>query len=69
MADLNFGSRVRALREASGITREGLAAAVGTSTSTIARIELNGHVPSVLVVHAIASHFGATVDELLRAAA
>lgn len=58
-------SKLRNTREAQGLTREELARQSGTSTSTIARIELNGHLPSVLTMRSIARVLGVTVDDLI----
>jgi len=66
MADLHYGNRVRQRREALGLSREVLAQRVGTSTSTMDRIELKGHLPSVEVLRSLADMFDLTLDELLR---
>lgn len=58
-------SKLRQAREAAGLTREELARQAMTSTSTIARIELNGHLPNAMTMAAIARALGTTVDSLL----
>lgn len=64
MSDLNFRSRVRSGREGLGLTREEFARVVGTSSTTIARLELTGHRPNVEVVLAIARLLDTTVEDL-----
>lgn len=65
MSDLHYGNRVRHRREALGLSREELARRVGTSTSTMDRVELKGHLPNVEVLRSLADLFGLTLDELL----
>lgn len=58
-------SNLRSAREAAGISREKLAQLSETSTSTIARIELQGHVPNGATMVRLAAALGVTVDSLL----
>jgi transcriptional regulator with XRE-family HTH domain len=60
---------VRARREAIGLTREELARRADTSTSTVARIELEGHLPNVSAMVRIAQVLGSTVESLLSSPA
>lgn len=66
MSEMRFAHQIRTGREALGLSREEFARRVGTSTSTMDRIELNGHKPSVTVLTAIADLLGLSLDELLR---
>ncbi len=66
MSNLTWQNRVRAAREAAGLTREEFAREVDSSTSTIARLELQGHVPNVVTLALIAQFMGITVDDLLN---
>lgn len=52
-------------REQLSLTRERLALQAGTSTSTIARLELSDHVPNPRAVVAIAHVLGLPVEALL----
>jgi transcriptional regulator with XRE-family HTH domain len=65
MANLHFGKQVRTARENLGVSRDDFAREVGTSTSTIARLELAGAEPKLHVVLAIANILGMTLDDLL----
>ena len=62
-------SNLRTAREAAGLTREELARRANTSTSTIARMELKGHLPSGAAIAKIASVLGIQATELLTEAA
>jgi len=64
MANLHFGNRVRLAREALNIPREEFAREVGTSTSTIARLELDGKEPKLETVLSIARRLDMSVDHL-----
>lgn len=68
MANLRRGERVRCQREAHKLTREQLAQRAGTSTSTIARLELNDQLPRVATLAAIANVLDLSLDELMVAA-
>jgi transcriptional regulator with XRE-family HTH domain len=56
-------------REAAGWTRERLAVASGTSVATLARIENQGHTPTLTVLERIAHQLDTTAAELLHQAA
>jgi putative transcriptional regulator len=58
------GHRVAQSRRAAGLTQPQLAAKVGVSRPTIARIEAGGHAPSVTVALAIARELGEPVETL-----
>jgi len=58
-------SKLRTEREASGLTREQLALKAETSTSTITRMELSGHIPSAVAVARIAKVLNVPTDYLL----
>src|SRR5262249_48999691 len=61
--------RLKALREAQGITREELAARVGCSRMTILRLERGDGRPNARDLEKLAKALGGTVDELLPDAA
>lgn len=65
MTELTQGNLVRSRREALGLSREEFARQAGTSTSTIARLELNNHLPSVRVLAAIASLADVSIDAIV----
>lgn len=67
MSEMHYGNRVRQRRESLGLSREELARQVGTSTSTMDRIELRGHLPSIEVLRSLAKFFDLTLDELVSA--
>lgn len=69
MANLRRGERVRCQREALHLTREQLALRAQTSTSTIARLELNDQLPRAATLAAIAAVLDMSLDQLLGAAA
>lgn len=48
-------SKLREAREAAGLTREELGRRAATSTSTVTRMELKGHMPNGATVARIAS--------------
>ncbi|WP_390623417.1 helix-turn-helix domain-containing protein [Subtercola endophyticus] len=59
------GASLRSAREQIGLTREELARQAKTSTSTIARMELNGHVPNGTTLVRIAAVLGLSADTIL----
>lgn len=65
MSEWGLAQSVRTGREELGFTRREFAREVGTSPSTIARLELAGHMPNGAVLIAIARRLGVTVDELV----
>ncbi len=60
-----LGDRLRAVREAYGISLRELARRVGVSASLISQIETGKVHPSVSTLYALASELDASVDELL----
>lgn len=60
-------SILRSAREALGLTREELARRARTSTSTVARIELNGHLPNSGTIRRLADVLNLSADELIDA--
>jgi len=64
MANLTLGQQVRTARETALLSRERLAAQCGCSTSTILRLELRGHTPSVRILVAIARVLHLDLGEL-----
>ena len=57
-------SRVRELRQASGLSQEALARALGVSRQTINAIETGRYDPSLWLAVHLARHFGRTVEEM-----
>jgi len=58
-------SNLRTAREAAGLTREELARRAETSTSTIARMELQGHTPGGRVIANISAALDISPAQLL----
>jgi len=56
---------LREAREAKGLTRERLAWEAKTSTSTVARMELRGHLPSAMTVARIARVLDVPMEQIL----
>jgi transcriptional regulator with XRE-family HTH domain len=57
-----FGKRLKQLREAAGLTQEGLARAAGLSTSAVARIEQRGKDPAWSTVQRLARALGVALS-------
>ena len=57
-------SKVRALREAAGLSQGSLAAALGVSRQTIISIENGRYLPSLPLAFGIARFFDLTVDKM-----
>jgi putative transcriptional regulator len=57
-------SRVRELRQASGLSQEALARALGVSRQTINAIETGRYDPSLQLAVHLARHFDSTVEEM-----
>ena len=60
-----LGSRVRGLREASGLTQEALAQAAGIGRITLIRLENGRHIPKLGTLRAIAHVLEEPVEDLL----
>jgi transcriptional regulator with XRE-family HTH domain len=58
------GRRLRQLREATGIRREGLAVAVDRSFSSVVKWERDENVPTAIDIGRIAEVLGCGVEEL-----
>ena len=61
-----LGLKVRAIREASGLTQEDLAAACDVSWRTISNLERGIVVPDLMLVYQISQKFDISIDELLH---
>lgn len=64
---MGIGSTVMELRKERGLSRERLAAAANTSSSTIDRLELHGQVPKLRILTAIAAALDVPVTRLIQA--
>jgi len=60
------GKRLKALREAAGMTTTQLADAVGVNQSMISNMEREFKTPSVEVLVRIAVRLGASLDDLVK---
>jgi transcriptional regulator with XRE-family HTH domain len=61
-----LGNRIKALREARGMTQEVLAAKAAVSRGYLARLEIGRHDPTVGMVEKLARALGVKVIELLK---
>lgn len=68
MPTLTLANLVRDRRDSLGLTRPQLAERSGVSPSTIARLELQGHVPSVRALAALAAALDLPIESLVSAA-
>jgi transcriptional regulator with XRE-family HTH domain len=62
VATMPFSERLKALREAAGMTQEGLARKAGLSTSTISKLEQRGVDPAWSTVQRLALALGVRVE-------
>lgn len=60
-----FGNRLKALREASGLSRKAFAEAMGVSYSTISKYENGERFPDLDLLRKFAMHFDVSADYLL----
>jgi transcriptional regulator with XRE-family HTH domain len=60
-----IGQRIKKLRKERKLTQEELAAELGVSTNSIARIEVGIRVPSIDMFVDLAAFFGASLDYLI----
>jgi DNA-binding XRE family transcriptional regulator len=58
------GARVAQARQSAGLSQHALAARIGTTRSTIARIEAGDHSPSVDLALALSRQLGESVEAL-----
>lgn len=66
---VQFGKKLRQLRERAGLSQSDFAQAIGLSRRSkgyISEIEAGKKTPPVATIVRIASHFGVTIDYLLR---
>jgi transcriptional regulator with XRE-family HTH domain len=59
---MTFGGRLKELREAAGLSQDGLARQAGLSTSTVAKIERLDIDPSWTTVQALAKALGVSTE-------
>ena len=57
-------NRIEEKRKALGMTQQQLATAVGVSRQTIISLEGGKYNPSILLAHAIAVQFGASIEDI-----
>ena len=62
---MDLGKNIFELRRAKGITQEELAEELGVTAAAVSKWEKGNTLPDVLMVCAIADHFGISTDELL----
>ena len=62
---MELGKNIYELRKERGVTQEELAAELGVTAAAVSKWEKGNTLPDVLMVCAIADHFGVTTDELL----
>jgi transcriptional regulator with XRE-family HTH domain len=63
-----FPARLKETRQARGLTRDQLAVAAGTSSASIAKLEVGERAPSLALAWKLAKALGVTVDELCQPA-
>ena len=63
--NLNFGENFKRLRKEKDVTQEKIAEALGVSSQSVSRWELNICYPDLELLPSIANYFGVTVDSLL----
>ena len=63
---MNFGERMRVLREDAGLTQGDVADKIGVSRPMVNRIEQGTKVPSLFVAILIADTLNTTVDYLVK---
>ena len=63
-ADGAAGTRIRMARRETGMTQQGLAAAVGVSRQTIIAMETGDYAPSVYLAIKVARMLGVSVENL-----
>jgi transcriptional regulator with XRE-family HTH domain len=64
ITEMPFHTRLKALREARGLTQDGLARAAGLTVSTVTKLERPGKEPSWDTAKKLAKALGVTLDEL-----
>ena len=57
-------NRIGELRAAEGLRQDELAKVLGVSRQTISSLENGRYNPSILLAHAIARHFGLTIEQV-----
>ena len=63
--NLNFAENFKVLRKEKGVTQEKIAEALGVTSQSISRWELNICYPDLELLPSIANYFGVSVDRLL----
>ncbi|TPW73219.1 helix-turn-helix domain-containing protein [Schumannella sp. 10F1B-5-1] len=65
----DLGARLRAAREAKGLSLRKVAVELGVSPSLLSQVETGKTQPSVSTLYALVNHLGASLDDLLGTAA
>lgn len=63
--NMDFGTRLKAVREEKGMGREELASSIGTSAAIIGRYERGERTPSIDIAKNIADSLGVSIDYLV----
>jgi transcriptional regulator with XRE-family HTH domain len=62
--NIMLGDNIKELRDAHGLTQEGLATFMGLSRPTITKYERNERVPDLIIATRMAEYFGVSLDYL-----
>jgi len=62
---MNIGKNIQELRKQENITQEELAAQLGVTAAAVSKWENSYTLPDIMMLCALADHFGVTTDELL----
>ena len=61
---MEFGTKIKTLRNKRGITQEALAKAMGVTPQTVSKWENDVTMPDVALLPELSVFFGVTIDEL-----
>lgn len=60
----SIGNTIKCLRKAMGITQDELSQSLGVTYQAVSKWENNSTQPDIMMIPAIATYFGVTIDEL-----
>ena len=63
---MDFGNKIKTLREQSGLTQKQMSEILGVAKSNISKYEANTVEPNMDTLKKIAAYFGVSLDVLLR---